>query len=182
MALRFLVFTGLLLAATVSFAQNPLTVTSKTGQYSITPLPGWRVTETNGSMYIYAPADGAMDPWDEKLDISTAEANDNTIDEAFDFFIGTDFPETYLKFTLIKKGEEVIHGVPARWVEFTFSGFSEAEGANENNSVSASLHVLFYLLLKDNTLYFINGVTEKSLFNRFEPDFRAIIRTFQITE
>lgn len=182
MTIRFLTVNVFLLYAIGTFAQRPLSFTNTEGRYSITPLAGWQAKANGNSTYIYAPADGPMDQWDEKLDISVAEANDNTVDEAFDFFIGIDFPEAYARFTVIKKGEEMINGVKARWAEFTFSGSGAAEGANENNQVTATLHAVFYLFEKNNTLYFINGLTEQSLFTKFENDFRSIIRTFRIAE
>lgn len=182
MAIRFLIISAILFITPGAVAQNPLSFTNTEGRYTITPLAGWQAKIAGSSTYIYAPADGPMDQWDEKLDISIAEANDNTVDEAFDFFIGTDFPESYAKFTVLKQGEETIHGVKARWAEFEFSGSGAAEGANETNQVTAMLRVIFYLFEKNNTLYLINGLTEQSLFTRFERDFRTIIRTFQITE
>lgn len=182
MTIRFLISFLFLFCVLETVAQKPLSFTNKEGRYSITPLAGWQAKQNGTSTYIYAPADGAMDQWDEKLDISTAEANDNTVDEAFDFFIGTDFPESYAKFTVIRKGEETIHGIKARWAEFTFSGAGAAEGANENNQVTATLRVIFYLFEKNNTLYLINGLTEQSLFKKFEPDFRTTIRTFRVSQ
>lgn len=182
MTFRFLVVSALMLSTLGTVAQNPLSFTNTEGRYTITPLAGWRAKPAGNATYVYAPADGPMDQWDEKLDISVAEASDNTVDEAFDFFIGTDFPESYAKFTVIKQGEETIHGIKARWAEFTFSGAGAAEGANENNQVTATLRVIFYLFEKNNTLYLINGLTEQSLFTKFERDFRATIRTFRIAE
>jgi hypothetical protein len=182
MTIRFLVVSLLMLEGIHAVAQSPLSFTNTEGRYRITPLAEWRAKAIGNSTYVYAPADGAMDPWDEKIDISIAEANDNNVDEAFDFFINTDFPETYAKFSVLKKGEEIIHGVKARWAVFSFSGSGAAEGANESNTVTATLQTLFYLIEKNNKLYFITGITEKSLFGKFEPDFRRIIRTIEITE
>lgn len=140
---------------------------------------------TSGSeSYVYAPADDGMDSWDEKLQFSVTDGEDVELNDAFDFYITTDFPSAYGKFKLINQGSEEINGLNARWATFTFSAQGTAAGAtgSSDSTLSATLQALFYVIKKDNSLYLVNGVTEKNLFSKFELPFRMIIRTFRVTE
>lgn len=158
--------------------------TNGEGHYSFVPLSGW-TTRTDGSeSYVYAPADGDMDPWDEKITFSTSLGEGVELNDAFDFYLNTDFPELYSGFKIVDQGSEQINGVPARWMTFTFSAQGTAAGGTGSGDsiLSATLQALFYVVKKGDSLYLINGVTEKSLFARFDSPFRTIIRTFRAEE
>lgn len=154
------------------------------GHYSFTPLNGWTVRTSGNDSFAYAPEDGMMDQWNEKLDFSVTDGEDITLDDAFDFYTNIDFPAAYGKFKLLAKGDEQINGLPAKWVTFTFSASGQAANATPagDSTISATLQALFYVIKKDNSLYLINGVSEKGLFQKFELPFRTIIRTFRVTE
>jgi hypothetical protein len=151
------------------------------GRYSITALSGWTVRVSGSESFVYAPEDGNMDSWSEKLDFSTADGEDIALEDAFDFYINTDFPEAYGKFKLVAKGDEKINGLEAKWATFTFSATGQASNATSagDSTISATLQAIFYVIKKDNSLYLVNGVTEKSLFPKFDLPFRTIIRTFR---
>lgn len=164
-------------------AQNPGEFTNATGGYSFTPSAGWTVRVNGSDSFVYAPEDGDMDQWDEKLDFSKVDGEDITLEDAFDFYVNTDFPEAYAKFKVVAQGDEKINGLPAKWVVFSFSASGEAADATASeNTISATLQALFYVIKKDNALYLINGVTEKNLFSRFDLPFRTIIRTFRVNQ
>lgn len=157
---------------------------NREGHYAFTPLKGWTARLSGTDSYVYAPADGAMDPWDEKLEFSVTSGENIELDHAFNFYTTFDFPELYAQFELISQGEEEINGLPAKWAIFTFSGQGTASAATASgdSTVSANLQALFYVIKNGDSLYLINGVTEKNLFSRFDPSFRAIIRTFRVKE
>jgi hypothetical protein len=154
------------------------------GGYSFTPLSGWRVRASGNESFVYAPEDGNMDSWSEKLDISIADGEDIVLEDAFDFYINTDFPAAYERFKLIAKGDEQINGLPAKWATFIFSASGQAANVTSSgdSTLSATLQAIFYVIKKDNSLYLVNGVTEKSLFPKFDLPFRTIIRTFRVKE
>ena len=154
------------------------------GNYSVTPLSGWTVRTSGNESFVYAPEDGNMDSWSEKLDFSIADGEDVALEDAFDFYINTDFPAAYGKFKLISQGSEDINGLKAKWATFTFSAQGTASGAtgSGDSTLSATLQAVFYVIKKDNSLYLVNGVTEKSLFPKFDLPFRTIIRTFRVNE
>jgi hypothetical protein len=153
------------------------------GRYSFTPLSGWTVRTSGNESFAYAPEDGNMDSWSEKLDFSIADGKDIALEDAFDFYINTDFPAAYGKFKLVEKGEEQINGLRAKWATFTFSATGQAANGMSagDSTISATLQAIFYVIKKDNTLYLVNGVTEKSLYPKFDLPFRTIIRTFRAT-
>lgn len=152
------------------------------GRYSVTPLSGWTVRASGTETFVYAPEDGAMDSWSEKLYFSREDGEGIALEDAFDFYINSDFPSVYEKFKLINQGSEEINGLKAKWVTFTFSAQGTAAGAtgSGDSTLSAILQAVFYVIKKDNSLYLVNGVTEKSLFPKFDMPFRTIIRTFNV--
>ncbi|HET9054166.1 MAG TPA: hypothetical protein VFM90_08340 [Cyclobacteriaceae bacterium] len=179
---RLLFFVALVAVALSSRAQNLSVYTNPEGRYALTPSAGWTVRTSGSDSFVYAPEEGDMDPWSEKLEFSKADGEDITLGDAFDFYTNTDFPAAYGKFKLVAKGDETINGLPAKWAVFTFSATGEAATPSGDSTLSATLQALFYVIKKDNALYLINGVTEKSLFASFDLPFRTIIRTFRVVE
>ena len=181
---RLLFFPLLIFISLNVYAQPSTAYTNSEGQYAFTPIAGWKVQTSGRESSVYAPADGGMDSWDEKLEFSVADGEDVELNDAFDFYITTDFPAAYGKFKLLNQGLEEINGLNARWAAFTFSAQGTAAGAtgSSDSTLSATLQALFYVIKKDNSLYLVNGVTEKNLFSKFELPFRMIIRTFRVTE
>jgi hypothetical protein len=163
----------------VSEAQTPYK--NEAGQYFITPLTGWVVTADGNVTNVYAPDESAMDTWSEKLEVSTGEANDVNLNDAFNYYIKKEFPEAYNKFEVISQGDESINGLKAKWAVFLFTASGTAGSGTENETaMSAPLQAIFYLLEKNNTLYFLVGVTEKSYFSTYEQSFRTITRSFRL--
>ena len=154
------------------------------GHYTFIPVKGWTVRTSGRESFAYAPADGGMDPWDEKLEFSVTDGDGIELNDAFDFYIKTDFPSAYGRYKLVNQGTEQINGLESKWATFTFSAQGTAAGGtgSGDSTVTATLQALFYVIKKDKSLYLINGVTEKNLFPKFEPSFRAIIRTFRVKE
>lgn len=174
----------LILFSTVAFSQSGTEQRNREGHYAFTPLSGWTVKFRGTESYVYAPADGAMDSWDEKVDFGVSDGEDIELEDAYDFYIKTDFPQAYGKFKVIAQGDEIIHGLKAKWATFTFSATGVATGGTGagDSTISATLQAVFYLFKKNNSLYLVNGVTEKSLFPKYENSFRSIIRTFRAEE
>lgn len=181
--LRALLFLSLVFLSLGSYAQSTPHINVE-GGYSFTPLPGWTVRENSNESFAYAPDDGSMDSWSEKLVFNLTDGAGITLEDAFDFYIHTDFPEAYEKFQLVAKGNEQINGLAAKWATFSFSASGRAANATSSgdSSVSATLQAVFYVIKKDDTLCLVNGVTEKSLFPKFDLPFRTIIRTFRVEE
>lgn len=181
---RLLFFLLLVFISLDVFAQVPSAFTNSEGGYIFTPTTGWKVRANGSESSVYAPVDGEMDPWDEKLEFSVTDGEDVALNDAFDFYINTDFPSAYGKFKLVNQGSEEINGLKARWAIFTFSAQGTAAGGtgSADSTLSATLQALFYVIKKDNSLYLVNGVTEKNVFPKFELPFRTIIRTFGIKE
>lgn len=173
-----------LFVASSAYAQKTSEHVNKEGHYAFTTLKGWNVRISGSESYAYAPADGEMDPWDEKIEFSVTDGEGIELTDAFDFYLNTDFPEVYGGFKVVDQGSEQINGLSAKWMTFTFAAQGTAAGATGtgDSTVSATLQALFYVIKKDNSLYLINGVTDKNLFSRFEQPFRTIIRTFRIKE
>ena len=158
--------------------------TNSTGHYSLTPVKGWTARSSGNETAVYAPPDGGMDQWDEKLEFSLTDGEGIELDDAFEFYIKTDFPSAYGQFKLVNQGSEEINGLRAKWATFTFSAQGTAAGGtgSGDSTLSATLQALFYVIKKDNSLYLVNGVTEKNLFAKFDSSFRTIIRTFRVKE
>lgn len=154
------------------------------GHYTFKSIPGWRTQLKGSDSYVYAPVDGDMDPWDEKVEFTVAEGEGIELEDAFEFYIKTDFPSAYGKFKLLNQGAERINGLDARWATFTFSAQGVAAGGTGagDSTLSAMLQAVFYVIKKDHSLFLVNGITEKNLFPKFEPSFRTIIRTFRVKE
>lgn len=179
-----LIFLFLITGFSFGAFSQPSEQVNREGHYAFSPLKGWAGRISGTDSYVYAPADGAMDPWDEKIEFSITDGEDIELNDAFDFYINTDFPDVYGNFRLVDQGSEDINGLHAKWATFTFSAQGTATGATStgDSTVSATLQALFYVIKKDNTLYLANGVTEKNLFARFDAPFRTIIRTFRVKE
>jgi hypothetical protein len=181
---RFTFLLLFVLFAFTTFSQGGAEQQNREGHYAFTPLTGWTVRFNGNESFVYAPADGAMDSWDEKVDFGVSDGTDILVEDAFDFYIKTDFPAAYGRFKLIAQGDETINGLNAKWATFTFSANGKAAGATSSgdSTISATLQAVFYLFKKDNSLYLVNGVTEKTFFKKYEPSFRSIIRTFRVKE
>lgn len=154
------------------------------GHYAFTSLAGWTIQMNGSDSYAYAPADGGMDVWDENLEFAITDGEGIELNNAFDFYIKTDFPAAYAKFKLVAQGDETINGLQAKWATFTFSAQGTVEETTQkgDSTITALVQALFYVIKKDNTLYLIHGVTEKNLFSKFETPFRTIIRSFRYKE
>jgi hypothetical protein len=182
--IRLLFFSILIFVSVNVFSQKTSDYNNIEGRYAFTPLAGWTVRINGSESSVYAPADGDMDAWDEKVEFSKTDGEDIELSDAFDFYIKTDFPAAYGNFKLINQGTEQINGLEAKWASFTFSAYGTAAKAGRagDSILTASLQAVFYVVKKNNSLYLVNGVTEKSLFPKFDPSFRAIIRTLRIKE
>ena len=154
------------------------TFQNKKGGYQISVPEKWTVEHEDEITSVYAPDEEEMDTWKEKLEISVTGANDLTLEDAFNFYIQDDFPTAYKGFKIIRQGEEVIHGLNTKWVLFSFSG----SGTLGETEVSFTLHNLFYLTLKNNKLFMLNGIAEKDYYQKLESDYLKIVRSFQVTK
>ncbi|MBX2968964.1 MAG: hypothetical protein KF803_06315 [Cyclobacteriaceae bacterium] len=165
-----------LLSAFLSFGQKQ--VTNEEGGYHITIPDSWGVKKEATVTDVYSPDEGGQDVWQEYLGISTGEANGLSLDEAFDYYIKTDFPDYYPNFSVINSGKETVSGLPVRWALCSY----RADGAANNESKSAVIYNLFYLFLKGDVLYFLNGIAVESEYPRFEEPFRQIARSFSVSK
>ncbi|WKZ59544.1 MAG: hypothetical protein QY309_16995 [Cyclobacteriaceae bacterium] len=170
------IFFLFLLSAFLSFGQKQ--VTNEEGGYRITIPESWGVKKEATVTDVYSPDEGGQDVWQEYLGISTGAANGLTLDEAFNYYIKTDFPEYYPNFSVINSGKETVSGLPVRWALCSY----RADGAANNESKSAVIYNLFYLFLKDDVLYFLNGIAVESEYPRFEDTFRQIARSFSVSK
>lgn len=151
---------------------------NKKGGYQISVPKRWTVEEEDDITSVYAPDEEEMDTWKEKLEISLTDANDLTLEDAFNFYIQDDLPTMYNGLKIIRQGEEVINGLNTKWVLFSFSG----SGTLGTTEVSFTLYNLFYLTLKNNKLFMLNGIAEKDYYQKLESDYLKIVRSFQVTK
>ena len=138
----------------------------------------WTVEQEDDITSVYAPDEEEMDTWKEKLEISVTAANDLTLEEAFTFYVNEDLPTMYNGLKILKQGEEVVNGLPMKWVLFSFSG----SGTIGTSEVSFTLHNLFYLALSNNKLFMLNGIAEKDYYQKLEGDYLKIVRSFNVTK
>ena len=157
-------------------AQKPFQ--NKIGGYQIIIPAQWTVDQEDELTIVYAPDEEEMDTWREKLEISITDAIDLTLEDAFNYYVHDDLPTIYNGLKIIRQGEEDINGLKAKWVLFSFSG----SGTLGTTEVSFTLHNLFYLVLKDNKLYMLNGIAEKDYFQKLESDYLKIVRSFQVNK
>lgn len=152
-------------------------IENKSGGYSLSIPASWTEKSDGTTTDVYPPEEGELDVWTEFIGVSVAEANGLSLDEAFQYYITQDFPSYYSNFIIVKKGEEIINGLKARWVLYSFSN----TGASNDALKSATLYNIFYLIHKKDILYSLNGISEKSLYPTYEKDFLGIVRSFRIT-
>lgn len=153
-----------------SFLSAQETFENKQGGYKITVPAKWTVKQDSEITSVYAPEEGEMDPWREKLEISVSDANDLSLEEAFAFYIEQDVPALYDQFVILRQGEEEIKGLKSKWFVFSFT------------QSSVTLTNVFYLFLKNNKLFILQGIAEKSIYPNFENSYLEIIRSFQVTK
>lgn len=165
-----------LLCSFLSFGQKR--VVNEVGRYQITIPDSWSEKIESAITDVYSPDEGGNDVWQEYMGISTGDANGLTLEEAFNYYIKTDFPDYYPQFNVLKSGKENIYGLTAQWALCSY----RADGAANNESKSAVIYNLFYLLLKDDVLYFINGIAVENEYPRFEKTFRQIARSFSVSK
>jgi len=151
---------------------------NKKGGYQIIVPERWTVEPEDEITSVYAPDEEEMDTWKEKLEISLTDANDLNLEDAFNFYIQDDLPTMYNGLKIVRQGEEVINGLDTKWVLFSFSG----SGTLGTTEVSFTLYNLFYLVLKNNKLYMLNGIAEKDYYQKLESDYLKIVRSFQVTK
>jgi len=151
---------------------------NKKGGYQIIVPQHWTVEQEDEITSVYAPDEGEMDTWKEKLEISINDSNGLALEDAFNYYTEADLPTMYNGFKIVRQGEEVINGLNAKWVLFSFSG----SGTLGTTEVSFTLHNLFYLVLKNNKLYMLNGIAEKDYYQKLESDYLKIVRSFQVTK
>lgn len=164
---RFLV---LLLTLLATFAGAQPSFENKKGGYKIFIPYKWTVEQDGDVTSVYAPEEGEMDTWREKLEVSIYDANELSLDEAFAFYIEQDLPAMYSAMKIEKHGDEIINGQKTKWALFSFS------------QSSAILYNIFYLALKDDKLFMLQAVAEKSFYPKYESSYLEIIHSFQITK
>jgi hypothetical protein len=158
----------LLLVAFSASAQKSFT--NKKGGYKIMVPENWTTKQEDDVTILYAPDEGEMDTWKEKLEVSLTGANDLNLDEGFNFYIEQDLPAIYDGLKILDRGEENINGLKTKWMVFSFSQSSNV------------FHNLFYLVLKDNKFYMLQAAAEKSFYPKYENEYRKIVRSFQFTK
>ena len=169
------VFFLLLAAVSVSAQQS---FVNKKGGYKITVPEKWKVEQEGEITSVYAPDEGEMDTWQEKIEVSLTDANDLNLDEAFEFYIEQDLPAMYNGLKIEHQGNELINGEKTKWAVISFAG----SGTVGTTEVSFTLHNLFYLFHKNGKLYMLNGIAEKSYYPKLENHFLEIVRSFQFTK
>ncbi len=170
--------TGILILFTLSEGLAQQQVAENTEAHFTFSYPSTWFAKSDGTITdVFSPEEGAEDVWQEYLGVSIGEANGLTLQEAFDYYIKTDFPEYYPEFTVLRSGKETINGLSAQWALCSYG----ASGTANNKFQSAIINNLFYLILKNDVLYFINGIAVETEYPRFEKTFLDIIRTFHVT-
>lgn len=167
----FILFTSSSVLAQLSVAENT------EAHFKFSYPSTWFAKNEGTITDVYSPEEGAEDVWQEYLGVSIGEANGLTLQESYDYYIKTDFPEYYPEFAVLRSGNETINGLPARWALCSYG----ASGTANSKFQSAIIYNLFYLILKNDVLYFINGIAVETEYPRFEETFLEIIRTFQVT-
>lgn len=167
-----------LLVFMISFVASAQTrvYENKDGKYKISIPENWKERVDGSTTDIFAPDEGEFDSWQEFIGISLSESNGLLLDEVFTFYLEQDFPEYYQNFTVEKSGEEIINGQKMKWMLYSFTSSTTSNGL----PVTITLYNIFYLTLKNETLYSLNAIAEKEYYLKLEPDFLAIIRSFQI--
>lgn len=145
---------------------------NKEGNYKISIPENWKERVNGTTTDIFAPDDSELDVWQEFVGVSLSESNDLTLDETFTYYMSEDFPGYYTKFKIIKQGEEIIDDQKCKWALYAFS--------NSTKGDATTFYNLFYLTLKQDTLYSLNAIAEKTGYSTLEPQFLTIIRSFQI--
>ena len=163
--LQILVFA---MVSTIAIGQP--TFENKKGGYKVSIPFKWTVEKDGDITTVYAPDEGDMDTWKEKLEVSVYDANDLNLEEAFEFYMKQDLPSMYNAMKIEKQGGEVIHGQQSKWAIFSFS------------QSSAILYNVFYLVVKDKKIYMLQAVAEKSYFAKYEGKYLEIIRSFQFVK
>jgi len=176
MTQRLLLFCLSILISYTSAAQSRV-FENKEGKYKISIPENWRERVEGTTTDIFAPEDGELDVWQEFLGVSLSESNGLTLDEVFTYYIKEDFPGYYQNFKVEKTGEETINGQKMKWVLYSFTSSTTVNGKPQ----VATLYDIFYLTLKKDTLYSLNGIAEKGYYPTLEPGFLNIIRSFSIT-
>jgi hypothetical protein len=151
-------------------------IENKSGGYSIAVPASWTEKTDGTTTDVYPPEEGELDEWTEFIGVSIAGANGLSLDEAFQYYLMEDFPSYYPGFTVVKKGEETIHGQKAKWMLYSFSN----AGTSNSSAKEATLYNVFYLFHQHDVLYFINGIAEKSYYPTYEQDFLTVIRSFRL--
>ncbi|HEU5292747.1 MAG TPA: hypothetical protein VFU05_18990 [Cyclobacteriaceae bacterium] len=152
----------------IVFAQP--TFENKKGGYKISIPFKWTVKQEDDVTIVYAPDEGDMDVWKEKLEISLTTANDLDLEEGFKFYIEQDLPAIYNGIQVLKQGEENINGLKTKWMVFSFSQSSNV------------FHNLFYLVWRDKKFYMLQAAAEKSFYPKYESEYLKIIRSFQFVK
>jgi len=175
--MRIFIFTLLILFSFAEInAQLPVAENTE-GNFSFSYPPTWFAKSEGTITDVFSPEEGADDIWQEYMGVSIGEANGLTLQEAFDYYIHTDFPDYYPEFKVLRSGNETINGLSSQWALCSYSASGTANAKHQ----SAIIYNLFYLLLKKDILYFINGIAVETEYPRFEETFLNIIRTFRVT-
>lgn len=130
----------------------------------------WTVKQEDDVTIVYAPEEGEMDVWKEKLEISLTDANDLNLEDGFSFYKEQDLPAIYDGLKVIGHGDENINGMKSKWMVFSF------------NQSSYTFHNLFYLIRKDKKFYMLQAAAEKGFYSKYESEYRKIIRSFQFVK
>ena len=130
----------------------------------------WTVKQEDDVTIVYAPEEGEMDVWREKLEVSSTSANDLNLEDGFAFYIEQDLPAIYDGLKVLERGDAEINGLKAKWMVFSFTQSSNV------------FHNLFYLIWKDQKFYMLQAAAEKSFYPKYESEYRNIIRSFQFVK
>jgi len=143
-------------------------VNAGSGKFTIQAPEGWQKWDTSLSgvraTVVIAPGNGPG--FRPNINVVSESMNNHSLDDYFDQNV-VNMGKYLPAFTAGEQGKKEINGMPARWLRYRQS---------QNGT---DLEDLMYVIPKNGIAYIITGTALKGQMQEYQPQFEAIIGTFQ---
>lgn len=164
--IKLLVLTIFFFLHNGSFAQER--VSNSTKSFSIIPSKNWENHSKGTSLVFVQPKENNLDIFQENISFKEYPANGKNLEELWNAYVINDLPKLFNSYKVKQVWKSNIKGKKANWIECS----------NVYNGIK--FRNLIYMLVEQDTLYFIICIATDNRYQKTENEFRKMINSFKI--
>lgn len=149
-------------------AKNP-NINAGNGKFTIHEPDGWQKWDTtlSGVKATVLISPGNSQGFRPNLNVVSESMKDSSLDDYFNQNLAN-MSKFLPSFTAGEQGKKEVNGMPARWLRY------------HQSQNGTDVEDLMYIIPKNGVAYIITGTALKGQMQEYQPQFEAIIGTFQV--